>query len=124
MPAEIKIADSWKGKLQEEFDKEYFKELILFVKKEYATHTVYPPGKEIFRAFDGCSFNDVKVVIIGQDPYHGEGQANGLCFSVRDGIRQPPSLQNIFKEILSDLNKPIPASGDLERWARQGVLLL
>jgi len=124
MPADIKIADSWKGKLKKEFEKEYFNDLIQFVRKEYTTGTVYPPGKEIFRAFDSCSFEDVKVVIIGQDPYHGEGQANGLCFSVRDGIRQPPSLQNIFKEIRNDLGKPIPVSGDLERWARQGVLLL
>ncbi|HEV8514628.1 MAG TPA: uracil-DNA glycosylase [Cyclobacteriaceae bacterium] len=124
MPADIKIADSWKGKLQNEFEKDYFTQLIQFVRNEYATQTVYPPGKEIFRAFDSCSFDDVKVVIIGQDPYHGEGQANGLCFSVRDGIRQPPSLQNIFKEIRNDLEKPIPVSGDLERWARQGVLLL
>ena len=124
MPADVKIADSWKGKLQKEFEKEYFTQLTAFVKNEYLTQTVFPPGKEIFRAFDSCSFDDVKVVIIGQDPYHGEGQANGLCFSVREGIRQPPSLQNIFKEIRNDLGKPIPASGDLERWARQGVLLL
>jgi uracil-DNA glycosylase len=124
MAAEIKIADSWKGKLQKEFKKEYFNQLILFVRNEYTTQTVYPPGKEIFRAFDSCSFEDVKVVIIGQDPYHGEGQANGLCFSVREGVRQPPSLQNIFKEIRNDLGKPIPGSGDLERWANQGVLLL
>jgi uracil-DNA glycosylase len=124
MHTDIKIAESWKSKLQKEFEKEYFKELILYVKKEYAAHTVYPPGKEIFHAFDSCSFDNAKVVIIGQDPYHGEGQGNGLCFSVHDGIRQPPSLQNIFKEIRNDLGKPIPASGDLERWARQGVLLL
>src|SRR6185369_2168547 len=124
MPADIKIADSWKGKLQNEFEKDYFIQLIQFVRSEYATQTVYPPGKEIFHAFDSCSFDDVKVVILGQDPYHGAGQANGLCFSVHDGIRQPPSLQNIFKEIRNDLGKPIPASGNLERWARQGVLLL
>jgi len=124
MPADVKIADSWKGKLQKEFEKEYFIQLTLFVKNEYQTQTVFPPGKEIFRAFDSCSFDDVKVVIIGQDPYHGEGQANGMCFSVREGIRQPPSLQNIFKEIRNDLGKPIPTSGDLERWANQGVLLL
>ena len=124
MPADIKIADSWKGKLKKEFEKEYFIDLIQFVRKEYTTHTVYPPGKEIFRAFDSCSFEDVKVVIIGQDPYHGEGQANGLCFSVHDGIKQPPSLQNIFKEVRNDLGKPIPVSGNLERWAGQGVLLL
>jgi uracil-DNA glycosylase len=124
MPVEVKIAESWKGKIGEEFEKEYFVQLTQFVRDEYATQTVYPPGKEIFRAFDCCSFEEVKVVIIGQDPYHGMGQANGLCFSVRDGIRQPPSLQNIFKEIHKDLGKPIPSSGDLERWARQGVLLL
>lgn len=124
MPAGVKMAESWKGKIGKEFEKDYFVQLVQFVRNEYASQTVYPPGKEIFRAFDCCSFEDVKVVIIGQDPYHGEGQANGLCFSVRDGVRQPPSLQNIFKEIRSDLGKPIPASGDLERWARQGVLLL
>ncbi len=124
MPVEVKIADSWKGKLEKEFDKEYFTQLIQFVRNEYQSQVVYPPGKEIFRAFDCSSFDDVQVVIIGQDPYHGEGQANGLCFSVRDGVRPPPSLQNIFKEIRNDLGKPIPTSGDLERWARQGVLLL
>src|SRR6478736_10417543 len=124
MQTDIKIANSWKGKLKKEFEKEYFADLIQFVRKEYTTHTVYPPGKEIFRAFDSCSFEDVKVVILGQDPYHGAGQANGLCFSVNDGIRQPPSLQNIFKEIRNDLEKPIPVSGNLDRWAKQGVLLL
>jgi len=124
MPSDVKIADSWKGKLEKEFEKEYFVQLTHFVKNEYQTQVVYPPGKEIFRAFDCCTFEEVKVVIIGQDPYHGEGQANGLCFSVRDGVRHPPSLQNIFKEIRSDLGKPIPTSGDLEPWARQGVLLL
>lgn len=121
---QIKIADSWKSRLKTEFDKPYFGQLIDFVKHEYQTQTVYPPGKEIFRAFDKCNFDDVKVVIIGQDPYHGPGQANGLCFSVRDGVRMPPSLVNIFKEIQKDLGKPIPTSGDLERWANQGVLLL
>lgn len=124
MPVEVKIIDSWKEKLEKEFERDYFTKLIQFVREEYKTQSVYPPGKEIFRAFDCCLFEDVKVVIIGQDPYHGAGQANGLCFSVRDGIRQPPSLQNIFKEIRKDLEKPIPASGDLERWALQGVLLL
>jgi uracil-DNA glycosylase len=124
MPADVKIAESWKRKLEKEFEKEYFVQLTQFIRNEYATQTVYPPGSEIFRAFDSCPFDNVKVVIIGQDPYHGAGQANGLCFSVRDGVRQPPSLQNIFKEIRSDLGKPIPKSGDLERWARQGVLLL
>jgi len=121
---QVKIADSWKSRLKTEFDKPYFVQLIDFVKNEYQTQTVYPPGKEIFRAFDKCNFDDVKVVIIGQDPYHGPGQANGLCFSVRDGVRMPPSLVNIFKEIQKDLGKPIPTSGDLERWANQGVLLL
>ena len=124
MPSDVKIAASWKEKLENEFKKEYFTALSEFVKSEYKTQTIYPPGKDIFRAFDACSFDDVKVVIIGQDPYHGPGQANGLCFSVRDGIRQPPSLLNIFKEINKDLGKPIPVSGDLERWAQQGVLLL
>ncbi len=121
---DVKIASSWKGRLSEEFLKPYFLQLIGFVKEEYQTQTVYPPGKEIFHAFDACDFSDVKVVIIGQDPYHGPGQANGLCFSVRDGVRVPPSLVNIFKEIKQDLGKPIPSSGDLDRWARQGVLLL
>ncbi|HEY9005203.1 uracil-DNA glycosylase [Ohtaekwangia sp.] len=121
---DVKIAPSWKKRLENEFNKPYFTQLIEFVKNEYKTQTVYPPGKEIFKAFDACDFNDVKVVIIGQDPYHGVGQANGLCFSVHDGIRMPPSLVNIFKEIQDDLGKPIPKSGDLTRWAEQGVLLL
>lgn len=121
---DVKIAVSWKNQLSEEFKKPYFDQLIGFVKSEYKSHTVYPPGKEIFRAFDECDFSDVKVVIIGQDPYHGPGQANGLCFSVHEGVRVPPSLVNIFKEIHADLGKPIPKSGELERWAEQGVLLL
>src|SRR6185369_2998211 len=121
---DVKIAPSWKNRLSEEFTKPYFTQLIDFVKQEYQTQTVYPPGKEIFRAFDKCAFEDVKVVIIGQDPYHGAGQANGLCFSVRGGVKPPPSLVNIFKEINKDLGKPIPTSGDLEGWANQGVLLL
>src|SRR5882757_3023913 len=108
---DVKIEPRWKSKLAGEFDKEYFKKLIDFVKQEYATQTVYPPGKEIFRAFDCSDFNSVRVVIIGQDPYHGVGQANGLCFSVRDGVTPPPSLLNIFKEIKNDLGKPIPKSG-------------
>ena len=120
----VKIAPSWGQKLKEEFEKDYFLNLVQFVKQEYETQTIYPPGKLIFSAFDHCSFEDLKVVIIGQDPYHGPNQANGLCFSVADGIRQPPSLQNIFKEIKEDLNIQIPASGNLERWASQGVLLL
>ncbi|MEO8471096.1 MAG: uracil-DNA glycosylase [Chryseolinea sp.] len=121
---DVKIEARWKSELSREFKEEYFKKLIDFVKKEYTTQTVYPPGKEIFRAFDCCDFDNVRVVIIGQDPYHGPGQANGLSFSVRDGIKSPPSLVNIFKEIKNDLGKPVPASGDLERWALQGVLLL
>lgn len=121
---DVKIAASWKDRLTEEFGKPYFSKLIDFVRTEYKTQTVYPPGREIFRSFDACSFDDVKVVIIGQDPYHGVGQANGLCFSVRKGIRMPPSLLNIFKEIELDLGKPMPADGDLGRWAEQGVLLL
>jgi uracil-DNA glycosylase len=121
---DVKIALSWKQRLAEEFNKPYFLQLTEFVKNEYLSSTVYPPGKEIFNAFDRCEFDQVKVVIIGQDPYHGIGQANGLCFSVKEGVRMPPSLLNIFKEIQSDLGKPIPKSGDLDRWANQGVLLL
>jgi uracil-DNA glycosylase len=121
---DVRIAASWKSHLSPEFEKPYFLQLIEFVKTAYNEGTVYPPGKEIFKAFDSCDFEQVKVVIIGQDPYHGPGQANGLCFSVRDGVRMPPSLVNIFKEIHADLGKPMPASGDLDRWARQGVLLL
>lgn len=124
MPSDIKIESSWKSRLADEFEKPYFQPLIDFVRNEYRTNTVYPPGSEIFHAFDACSFDQVKVVIIGQDPYHGPGQANGLCFSVRDGVKMPPSLVNIFKEIKSDLGKPIPSTGNLERWSKQGVLLL
>lgn len=120
----VKIEASWKALLEDEFDKEYFKELVKFVKDEYSMHTVYPPGSQIFNAFDFCSFEDTRVVIIGQDPYHGPGQANGLCFSVKEGMPMPPSLINIFKEIKADLGKDIPPHGSLERWARQGVLLL
>lgn len=120
----VRIAPSWKAKLENEFEKDYFCTLADFVRREYSSSVVYPPGNEIFRAFDCCDFDDVKVVIIGQDPYHGPKQANGLCFSVRDGVRVPPSLVNIFKEINRDLGKPIPQSGDLTRWAKQGVLLL
>lgn len=120
----VKIEESWKNILNAEFDKEYFVKLVQFVKQEYSSNVIYPPGNKIFAAFDYCKFDDLKVVIIGQDPYHGEGQANGLCFSVNDGIAVPPSLQNIFKEINRDLNIPIPKSGNLERWAKQGVLLL
>lgn len=120
----VKIAPCWKDHLESEFAKPYFSDLVRFVREEYGNHTVYPPGSRIFSAFDHCNFDDVKVVIIGQDPYHGPGQANGLCFSVCDGIRKPPSLINIFKEIKNDLGKDIPESGNLERWADQGVLLL
>lgn len=124
MGVEVNIDPSWKIRLDEEFEKPYFQQLTAFVKSEYTSQTVFPPGKEIFRAFDKCSFKEVKVVIIGQDPYHGSGQANGLCFSVREGVRIPPSLMNIYKEIKNDLGKAPPASGELERWAKQGVLLL
>jgi len=124
MPTEVKMSAPWKQRLSPEFEKDYFVALTEFVRTEYQQHTIFPPGKEIFRAFDACSFDDTRVVIIGQDPYHGPGQANGLCFSVRDGVRQPPSLVNIFKEIAADLGKPMPSSGDLQRWASQGVLLL
>lgn len=120
----VKIEDSWKQILSNEWDKDYFIRLTEFVRNEYATGQVFPPGKEIFAAFDATPFEDVKVVIIGQDPYHDVNQANGLCFSVRDGIPFPPSLLNIFKEIQDDLGTPIPQSGDLSRWAKQGVLLL
>jgi len=124
MPADVKIAPSWKARLQGEFEMPYFQQLTLFVKSEYASGLVYPPAKEIFRAFDSCDFETLKVVIIGQDPYHGEGQANGLSFSVHEGVKIPPSLVNIFKEIHQDLGKPAPPNGDLGRWARQGVLML
>jgi len=120
----IKIHDSWKSILQNEFEKDYFQHLITFVKEEYNAHTCFPPGNQIFSAFNNCHFDAVKVVIIGQDPYHGKGQANGLCFSVNDGVPFPPSLINIFKEIAVDLLLPIPKTGNLERWAKQGVLLL
>ena len=120
----VKIEESWKNILSEEWNKDYFIRLTDFVRNEYATTQIFPPGKEIFAAFDATPFDNVKVVIIGQDPYHDVNQANGLCFSVRDGIPFPPSLLNIFKEIQDDLGTPIPTSGDLSRWAHQGVLLL
>lgn len=120
----VTIDPSWKENLKDEFEKEYFKKLVDFVKKEYHDHQCYPPGKLIFNAFNHTPFNKVKVVIIGQDPYHGPGQAHGLCFSVPENIPHPPSLTNIFKEIKDDLGKSIPVSGNLERWADQGVLLL
>ena len=119
---EVKIAQDWKELLKEEFDKPYFEELIRFVKEEYATRRIYPRGSNIFRAFDKCPLDKLKVVIIGQDPYHGPGQAHGLCFSVDEGVPHPPSLQNIFKEVASDIGTPIPSSGNLDRWAEQGVL--
>lgn len=121
---DVKIAESWKERLSPEFEKDYFKTLVDFVRSEYSSFKVYPKASRILSAFDHCSFDDLKVVIIGQDPYHGDGQANGLCFSVNDGLKAPPSLVNIFKEIQSDLGKEIPDSGNLERWADQGVLLL
>jgi len=121
---DVDIHSSWKPYLQEEFAKPYFKNLAKFVKEEYKKNQCFPPGNEIFSAFNHCHFQDVKVVIIGQDPYHGPGQANGLCFSVKDGVAHPPSLINIFKEIEADLGIPYPQSGNLERWAKQGVLLL
>lgn len=118
------LPSSWQTQLATEFNKPYVQKLMMFLENELKTQTVYPPESLIFNAFDKCSFEDVKVVIIGQDPYHGEGQANGLCFSVNDGIKIPPSLKNIFKEIQTDLGIDIPKSGNLERWAQQGVLLL
>ena len=121
---EVRIADDWKQLLAAEFGADYFAALTEFVREEYQSRTIYPRGANIFRAFDKCSVDNLKVVIIGQDPYHGPGQANGLCFSVGDGVQFPPSLVNIFKEIESDLGIPIPASGNLDRWAEQGVLLL
>ena len=121
---DVKIESSWKAVLQDEFDKEYFDRLTDFVRNEYKTRLTFPPASLIFNAFDQCSFDNVKVVIIGQDPYHGDGQAHGLCFSVNDGVAFPPSLLNIFKEIERDLGKRAPTSGNLIRWAQQGVLLL
>lgn len=120
----VRIEDSWKQRLQEEFDKPYFENLTRFVRSEYAAGTVYPPGSQMFAAFDACPFDKVRVVILGQDPYHEPGQAHGLCFSVSDGVPYPPSLVNIFKEIADDLGKPAPTTGNLMRWAEQGVLLL
>ncbi len=120
----VRIEESWKQRLQSEFEKPYFGTLTQFVRNEYAAHTIYPPGKQIFASFDACPFDKVRVVILGQDPYHEPGQAHGLCFSVNDGVMFPPSLQNIFKEIESDLGIPMPKSGNLMRWAEQGVLLL
>lgn len=121
---EVKIEPSWKNALQSEFDKDYFVKLTDFVRNEYKTKLTFPPSALIFNAFDQCPFDKVKVVIIGQDPYHGDGQAHGLCFSVADGVAFPPSLLNIFKEIEHDLGIAKPTSGNLIRWAQQGVLLL
>ncbi len=120
----VKIASSWKNRLSGEFSKPQFLSLVEFLKAEYKNHTVYPPGPEIFRAFDLTDFENVRVVILGQDPYHGPGQANGLAFSVREGMTKPPSLVNIFKEIKTEYDQEVPSSGNLERWAKQGVLLL
>lgn len=120
----IKIEEGWKEVLSIEFDEPYFGQLTDFVRHEFKTHQIFPPSGELFNAFDLCHFSKVKVVIIGQDPYHGPGQAHGLCFSVRSGVKFPPSLRNIFKEINADLGTAVPQSGDLTRWATQGVLLL
>lgn len=121
---DVKIEESWKNQLIEEFDKEYFKNVTEFVREEYSTKKIFPPAKLIFNAFDHTPFEKVKVVILGQDPYHNDGQAHGLSFSVNEGVQFPPSLINIFKEINADLGVPVPKSGDLTRWADQGVLLL
>jgi uracil-DNA glycosylase len=121
---DVKIEESWKTVLADEFEKPYFSVLTEFVRNEYKTHTIYPPAKLIFNAFDQCPFDKLKVVILGQDPYHGPGQAHGLCFSVNDGVDFPPSLRNIFKELQNDVGKEIPRSGNLTGWAKQGVLLL
>jgi len=120
----VRIEPSWKSQLEEEFAKEYFIKLSEFVRSEYKTKKIYPPGGLIFNAFDQCPFDQLKVVILGQDPYHGPGQAHGLCFSVNDGIPFPPSLRNIFKELKNDVSKEIPTTGNLTDWAKQGVLLL
>lgn len=120
----VKIESSWKDLLREEFEKEYFTSLTGFIREEYKTKTIYPPAAKIFSAFDACPVDQVKVVIIGQDPYHGPKQANGMCFSVSQEVTIPPSLVNIYKEIEDNFNKKMPNNGDLTRWAKQGVLLL
>lgn len=120
----VRIDPTWNNLLKDQWDEPYFVQLTDFIREAYRTRTVYPPAGRIFAAFDACPADKVKVVILGQDPYHGPGQANGLCFSVADGVEIPPSLVNIFKEINADTGAPIPSSGNLERWARQGVLLL
>lgn len=124
IPMDVKIEESWRRQIGEEFDKQYFIDLASFVREEYLRYPCFPPGKLVFNAFNLCPFGQVKVVIIGQDPYHEMGQAMGLSFSVPQGVMMPPSLINIFKEIESDLGTPMPADGDLTRWAKQGVLLL
>jgi uracil-DNA glycosylase len=121
---DVKIEQSWKQQLSDQWSEAYFAELTSFVRQRYANACIYPPAHSIFAAFDNCPFDKVKVVIIGQDPYHGPGQANGLCFSVAPDVAMPPSLVNIFKEVCADTGAPMPANGDLSRWARQGVLLL
>ena len=124
MSKKVSIEESWYKALVQEFEKPYFEDIRAFVRKEYSEKTIFPPARNIFKAFNSTPFNKVKVVIIGQDPYHGEGQAHGLCFSVNYGVDIPPSLKNIFKEIEEDLNIPIPDSGNLQNWADEGVLLL
>ena len=120
----VRVEEGWREALADQWEAPYFGELARFVHDEYRNGTVYPPASQVFAAFDACPFEDVRVVILGQDPYHGPGQANGLCFSVNQGIEFPPSLRNIFKEVSSDTGAPVPVSGDLSRWAQQGVLLL
>lgn len=121
---EVRIENSWKEVLNDELQSEYFAELVEFVRSEYHSGTIYPRGKDIFKAFDICKFYDTKVVILGQDPYHGAGQANGLCFSVNENVVLPPSLHNILKEVARDTNAEVSRNGNLERWAKQGVLML
>ncbi|MDH5476332.1 MAG: uracil-DNA glycosylase, partial [Cyclobacteriaceae bacterium] len=121
---QVNLPSTWKKKLANELEESYFRQLIVFLASEYETHTIYPPSSQIFSAFEHCSYEELKVVIIGQDPYHGPSQANGLCFSVGEEEKLPPSLRNIFKEIETDVGKPIPTSGNLVRWAEQGILLL
>ncbi len=120
----LDIEKSWKEILENEFEKEYFKKLVNFVDNEYETQKIYPQASEIFRAFELCPFSEVKVIMLGQDPYHGENQAHGLCFSVKEGVRIPPSLRNIYKELNSDIGLEIPKSGNLEHWAKQGILMI
>ena len=120
----VRVEEGWRKALADQWEAPYFGELARFVHDEYRNGTVYPPASQVFAAFDACPFEDVRVVILGQDPYHGPGQANGLCFSVNPGVRMPPSLVNIFREVSDDTGAPFPADGNLDRWARQGVLLL